>query len=313
MELPCLKPSRWDFPGGPALPLQGAWVRSLIWELRSHVPRSAAEKKSPSKASVVSGWSPDCLAEGAVLPASPAPVALFLSAQHPFSTSSRDSIFFLWGAVPPTPCGSWGSISVSPHYSSKEKQGMLEWSKIPSSKIQRLLSWTCWAGGWVGRMLPRCVCPGTWASAPPLLPELIRVLPTGPFRTQARVGPCGPWRCPCPHEAPRLALAFSAHFLPATLNSSLALRRADHFFSCCCTSRPPILCREQSAWPAPGHLSCHIECHLPRHISHKPPDFPHLNTSCTCKDPTRAGITLSWPLLNPKHLAYSWCSVKTGE
>ena len=41
--------SNWDFPGGPAaktvLPIQGAQIRSLVQELRSHMLLSAAKKK----------------------------------------------------------------------------------------------------------------------------------------------------------------------------------------------------------------------------------------------------------------------------
>ena len=38
----------WDFPGGPVvdcmLPMQGAWVRSLVGELRSHMPCGMATR-----------------------------------------------------------------------------------------------------------------------------------------------------------------------------------------------------------------------------------------------------------------------------
>ena len=33
----------------PRLPLQGAWVQSLVWKLRSHKPCSAAKKEKKTK------------------------------------------------------------------------------------------------------------------------------------------------------------------------------------------------------------------------------------------------------------------------
>ena len=42
----------WDFPSGPVvktvLPLQGAWVQSLVQELRFHKPHGVAKKKANS-------------------------------------------------------------------------------------------------------------------------------------------------------------------------------------------------------------------------------------------------------------------------
>ena len=42
----------WDFPAGPVvktLPLQGAWVQSLVRELRSHKPHGIATTKKMNK------------------------------------------------------------------------------------------------------------------------------------------------------------------------------------------------------------------------------------------------------------------------
>ena len=57
------KRERRDFPGGSVvkdsvLPLQGAWIRSLVGELRSHMLQGVAEKppknKKPSNHSCIS-------------------------------------------------------------------------------------------------------------------------------------------------------------------------------------------------------------------------------------------------------------------
>ena len=47
--LPSIKKfRRGEFPGGPKLPLQGAWVRSLVGELRPHKLRGEAKTKRRS-------------------------------------------------------------------------------------------------------------------------------------------------------------------------------------------------------------------------------------------------------------------------
>ena len=45
------KVEAWDFPGGPVVraPMQGAWVPSLVGELRSLTPSGVVKKKKKKK------------------------------------------------------------------------------------------------------------------------------------------------------------------------------------------------------------------------------------------------------------------------
>ena len=46
LSLPLRSLQSWDFPG---LPLQGVWVRSLVRELRSHMPRGQKKQNIKQK------------------------------------------------------------------------------------------------------------------------------------------------------------------------------------------------------------------------------------------------------------------------
>ena len=123
----------------------------------------------------------------------------------------------------------------------------------PCSQIQSV-SLAVHAGGQVQRMLPRGVCRGTWNSAPPLLPMLIGVLPTGPLPAQARESPVTQGSALAPTRLPGLP-DWPRHFHSLPANHPWLFTRSIVRRPCPCM----LLCLP-APQPTPGHLSCPSVC-----------------------------------------------------